>query len=361
MTHLDFALALHRAVAPDPHEPVCWSPFSVASALGLLAHGARGTTRAELLDLLGDLDDLTATLAGAAQLGQRAADDDEPVLAVSNTLWVDASITIEESFAGELAGWSGGSVRNAPFRAEPGKARDAINSDVAETTRQLIPELLPPGTIHSDTVSALVNALYLKCGWRARFIEGATAPRPFRTRAGAVDVPTMVLNESVGYAAADGWQVVSLPAIGGVEATVLLPDGDLADAEPRLTTESLAALLAAPRRRQVSLHLPKFKITTQAELTAPLQALGVRTVFTDDADLRAISPDPLAVQAILHESVLKIDEQGLEGAAATAVMFRLTSMPAEPVVVTVDHPFLLLVRHAGTGVVYFLARVTDPS
>ena len=56
-----------------------------------------------------------------------------------------------------------------------------------------------------------------------------------------------------------------------------------------------------------------------------------------------------------------MDEQGFEGAAATALTMRLTSMIVdEPVAVTVDRPFLLLVRHAGTGAVYFLARVVEP-
>jgi serpin B len=70
----------------------------------------------------------------------------------------------------------------------------------------------------------------------------------------------------------------------------------------------------------------------------------------------------MMVSDALHESVLKLDEQGLEGAAATAMMIRLTAVSSEtPVEVRVDRPFLLLVRHAATGAVYFLARVTDPS
>jgi len=60
----------------------------------------------------------------------------------------------------------------------------------------------------------------------------------------------------------------------------------------------------------------------------------------------------------LHDT---IDEQGLEGAAATAIMFRMTSIDVtEPVTVDVDRPFLLLVQHAATGVIYFAARVVDP-
>ncbi|WP_436495389.1 serpin family protein [Actinokineospora sp. HUAS TT18] len=361
MPHLEFTLALHRAIAGDPTETVCWSPYSVANALGLLAVGARGESRRELVALLGELDSLTTTIAGAATLDEAGSDEDEPVIAVTNTLWADTSIRVESSFADELSQWSDGSVRNAPFQTEPAKARDEINADVAETTRNLIPELLPEGSIGSDTVSALVNALYLKCAWRHKFSEYLTEPKPFHTAAGEVEVPTMGLNESVPYAAIDGWQVVGLPAVGGVQAVVLLPDGDLADAERELTAESLGALLAAPQHRQVALSLPKLELGTQAELSAALRRLGVGEVFGDQADLSGISPDPLAVQAILHESVLKIDEQGFEGAAATAVMMRMLSMPEDPLEVKVDRPFLLLVRHTGTGAVYFVARVTDPS
>ena len=253
------------------------------------------------------------------------------------------------------------SVRNAPFRTDPEGARKLINSDVARTTRELIPELLAPGVISPDTVAAVVNALYLKVAWRHQFDQDGTRPEPFHAPGGAPRVPTMRLVERVGYAAGDGWQVVALPALGGVQATVLLPDGGLAEAERSLHTDSLAALLCAPEPRKVRLTLPRLKLSTRAELTPVLRALGVRTVFTRDADLSGISPDPLAVQAVLHETVLKVDEQGLEGAAATAVMIRLMSADTQrPTEVRVDRPFLLMVRHAATGAIYFLARVTDP-
>jgi serpin B len=61
--------------------------------------------------------------------------------------------------------------------------------------------------------------------------------------------------------------------------------------------------------------------------------------------------------------VLTVDEAGLEGAAATAMMMtRLAAVgpPPRPVRVRVDRPFLVLVRHRPSGALYFLARVTDP-
>ncbi|MCT2584895.1 serpin family protein [Actinophytocola gossypii] len=362
--HLAFTLALHRVVAP-PGSGVCWSPFSVASALGLLAQGAAGETRDELATALlgdahGDLGELGKLLLQATELDAPRGDEDEPMIAVANTLWTDESVDVLVSFVEELGRWSNGTVREAPFQTAPGQARDLVNVDVAKTTRDLVPELIPPGAITAETVSALVNALYLKCAWRLRFTEGATTPRPFHAPSATREVPTMALSERIGYAAQDGWQVATLRAVGGVEAVVLLPDGDLAEAEDALDADALGRLLDAPRLTQVDLALPRLEVRTKTELTEPLGRLGVRTAFTRDADLSGISPSPLAVEAVLHESVLRIDEQGLEGAAATAVMMRMVSMPTRSERMVVDRPFLLVVRHAATGAVYFMARVIEP-
>ncbi|HEU5474392.1 MAG TPA: serpin family protein [Actinophytocola sp.] len=364
---LEFAFALHRAVAPEPALDVCLAPFSVACALRLVAAGARGITRDELVALLlgdvsGDLDALGRLHVRAGRLSQSDADGEQPVLAVSDTLWVDRSITINESFADEV-----GSVRPAPFRDAPDRAQELINADVAKTTRDLIRELVPPGAITEDTVAALVNALYLRCAWLYPFAEHATRPRPFHTPDGPVDLPTMELIETVEYARVGPWQVVRLPAAGGVRAVVLLLDRDLPAetkraAEAELDGSAFEAMLDTLRPTRVRLRLPRLRLSLSIELTGALERLGVRTVFTDRADLSGISPDPLAVQQVLHDTVLKVDEQGLEGAAATAVMFALTGMmPVEqPVPVDVDRPFLLLIEHAATGVVYFMARVVTP-
>jgi serpin B len=165
------------------------------------------------------------------------------------------------------------------------------------------------------------------------------------------------------YAAAHGWQVVRLPAAGGVVAEVLLPDGDLATAERGLTPALLGELLDLPRNAELELSLPRFRVEGAASLLEPLAGLGVRRLFTTAADLTGIArtEPPLYVSAAVHKAVLRVDEQGLEGAAATAVIMVLTAMiVSTPVVVRVDRPFLVLVRHERSGVVYFAARITEP-
>ncbi|MEU8633505.1 serpin family protein [Amycolatopsis sp. NPDC048633] len=359
-SHLRFALAVHAALGAAGGNS-CFSPYSVASALTLAARAARGETRDELVALLGDPDQQTALLREAVQTVEEARGEQAEV-AVSNTLWADDRLPLEDSFKAELAAWPGAAVASAPFEKEPEAARALINEDVGRTTRGLIPELLPPGSIASDVAAVLVNALYLKAAWKLPFREANTTDAPFHAPSGTRDVPTMWLSERVGYAHVAGWQAVQLVAAGGFQAVVLLPDGDLAEAEAALDQATLTSVLDGIGFKAVELALPKISLDVPSTLTGVLRGLGVRTMFTDEADLSGLSPDPrLTVSEVVHQAVLRVDEQGFEGAAATALIMRLTSMIIDdPVTVTVDRPFLLLVRHAGTGALHFLARVVEP-
>ncbi|QFU92765.1 serpin family protein [Amycolatopsis sp. YIM 10] len=356
--HLRFALALHNEAGTGD---TCFSPYSAASALALVARAARGESAEELTRLLGEVDGAAKLLRDAAEL-HGPDHQDSPVLEVANTLWAWDELELRSEFVAELADWANGSVSSAPFVDDPEAARQTINADIATTTHDLIPELLTPGSVGPDTVAAVVNALYLKTAWTNPFGEGGTRPAAFHAPGGTVEVPTMHQTEQLAYAHTAGWQVVGLPAVGDVEAVVLLPDGELAEAEAELDAGKLAELLSAKQFTQVSLALPKLELDLRTDLTAVLKALGVRTLFTPVADLSGLSPDPrLLVSDVLHQAVLRIDESGLEGAAATAAMIRMVSLATgDPVPVTVDRPFLLLVRHTGTGAVYFLARVANP-
>jgi serpin B len=349
--HLEFALALHDVIAADRHANACWSPYSVASALGLGALAAAGETRAELVRLLGE---------GNADLLKAAVPDSDAEFAVANTLWAWDELEINPAFVEGLARWAGGNVRSAPFGTDPEGARKLINSDVAETTKDLIPELLKSGAVRSDTVATIVNALYLKTAWLGEFPADATSPQPFHAPGGTTQVPTMRREAKMRYAAQHGWQAVSLPAHGGVEALVLLPDADLTKIDSGLLT----ALVDALEFRSIELLLPKSDVQVAVQLKDALTGLGVRKLFDADGDLTGLSPDPrVFVDEVLHEAVLRIDEEGLEGAAATSMLMRMTSFEpyVEPLTVRVDRPYILLVRHVHTGAVYFLAQVVDPS
>jgi serpin B len=68
----------------------------------------------------------------------------------------------------------------------------------------------------------------------------------------------------------------------------------------------------------------------------------------------------LFISDIVHKAFVSVDEAGTEAAAATAVIMSLTAAP-EAVEVTLDHPFIFLIRDIETGAVLFVGRVVNPS
>jgi serine protease inhibitor len=364
--HIDFALALYGELAKESPAAgnLVWSPYSVASALGVTATGARGPTYEELSRALGgELTELGRELTAAARL-------DDAEVAVANTLWARLGLPFEDDYQQAVLGWPGGALHAADFHGDPEGARGKINADVEKTTRGLIKQLLAAGTITPGTAAVIVNALYLKVAWRQAFEEGVTAPRPFSAPSGRRRVQAMRQVQRISYAAAGGWRMVTLPTQSDVVVDVLLPDkrdtgaagSDLAELT-ELDAGTLTGLYSAAGPVQVDLILPKFRAKTAVTLNGPLGGLGVATAFDPErADFSGITPERICISKIVHQAVLRVDEQGFEGAAATAVVMRLASAfgPSRMVEFHVDRPFLLLVRHPATGAIFFLARVTEP-
>src|SRR6478609_4713479 len=114
----EFALNLHRRLASEGD--LVWSPYSVASALGLAAAGARGETRRELTEALG-------AAPGDLRLAEAAALDDAEI-AVANTLWTPQSLPVEDSYRRALTAFPGAAAQAADFAGDAEGARRAINA-----------------------------------------------------------------------------------------------------------------------------------------------------------------------------------------------------------------------------------------
>jgi serine protease inhibitor len=368
--HLAFALALLDAVPAGATENVVISPWSVSSALGVLAPGCDAPARAEVLAALaagdGAADDLLVAdlAADAAAVVAERGWSGEAALAVANTLWVDEGRTPVPTFVAALERWPGAGLRFAPIAADPGGARREINADVAATTRELIPEILPEGALTPDDRAVIVNALYLYAPWLAPFAVEQTADAPFHHPGGTSDVPTMHAVREAPYARAEAWRYVALPLDRGFEVEIVLfdepdePDGS--DALPSVAT--LERLRGAAADHDVDLHLPRLRAGRATSLDGPLLALGVRRIFGLPPCVEGVvAEERLRIAGAYHAAVLRMDEAGFEGAAATALVARGVAYRRLPrAEMRVDRPFLLLVTHRVTGAVAFAARVRTP-
>ncbi|ROO89713.1 serpin B [Actinocorallia herbida] len=356
---LAFGLALLDAwCAADPSANIVLSPASVASGLGMAALGAKGATAAEMSEALGwPADPLPDLRARTAAL--RAT----PGLKVSDQIWADPGPATERPYLDRLQTAYRAPLRLVPLLAEPEDARATINDAIAEDTDGLIEDLLPEGSL-GGVPWVLTDAVHFEADWASPFEPEDTAPRPFTTASGGrVDAEFLNRSNRYGYANENGWTAVRLPySRGTVSMVALLPDADADDTGCAIpSAEALRGL--ALKDEVVSLALPKTDLTTKRQLKDLLEKTGMSLPFSDTADFTGISRDAGKLAFVLHAATLRVDEEGTEAAAATAVGVEATGAapPDQLLEVVFDRPYLLLLRDEVTGQPLFLARVADPT
>jgi len=371
-----FAADLYAQVAGEQEGNVVLSPYSVAYALAMTRAGAAGDTADEIDAVLHSelLDDLHASfnaldqdLSTRSGKKQRAdGSEAELNLRTANSLWGQRGFAFESPFLELLASQYGAGMHLVDFIGRTEGARRAINGWVGDQTNDKVPQLLAEGILTDLTRLVLTNAIYLKAPWELPFAEADTASAQFHLLDGStVEAPLMSLSGELGYSEGDGWQAVELPYAGSeLSMLVVVPDeGSFSEVEGALDGDLVAEVVDGLTPIMVDLRFPSFDFRTQASLKDALTALGMPLAFDpDNADLSGMTKaDRLYVSAVVHEAFIAVDEKGTEAAAATAVAVAESSAPAEQVQLTVDRPFLFLIRDSATGAPLFMGRVLDPT
>ena len=389
----ELAVELHRQLA-TADENLCVSPYSIENALAMTYSGADGETRTEMARVLHfptndtgapasfsalqhSLEQMTTKTAELVKQSKKFGGPSEPItLNIANRLFAQKGYAFRAAYLSLVKQNFGEAFEPIDFVADPAAATQRINKSVADQTRDRIRDLIPGGALDETTRLVLANALYLKAPWTSEFSQNATKSEPFFVHGSApVDVPMMQKTDKhFGYARHEGFTVVSLPYAGDdLQFVVLLPDevNGLHALESKLSGDTLASC-AKLERRDVDLHLPKFKLESPTiTLAEKFEALGMKTAFDKpqgSANFDKMAPrkpdDYLYISQIFHKTFIAVDEKGTEAAAATAVAMMagtaLRSPPPPPIEVKVDRPFVYAIQHVPSGVCLFLGRVTDP-
>jgi serpin B len=144
---------------------------------------------------------------------------------------------------------------------------------------------------------------------------------------------------------------------------ILLPDaGEFEAFEGSLNADFFNSVADDLTSHQVSLTMPEFEYESEFSLRNALTELGMPRAFSDTADFSGMNGEGgLYIQDVLHKAFVSVDEKGTEAAAATAVVVGLTSAPSPDVELTIDRPFVFLIRDVQTGAVLFAGRVLHPT
>ena len=363
---------------------VC-SPLSAQVALSMIGMGAAGQTLAQMEQVLGGtMDELAATantlsqaLATVGDQEREAAEEEAPEPArasLVNGTWVQEGLEIREEFLEDLATWFGSGVFAADFTEDGQReaAREEINTWVADRTNDLIEQLIPPGVLRPNTRLVLVNALHLQAAWPAPLTAGDGT---FTTADGAELTTEMLHGETATWYEDELCRATSLGTYGGDLALALVrPAQDLdtvlegwadAAAEPGAgSSAGLGALLRGLEDSNATtrLTLPAFDISWEASVKELLQELGMTDAFSGAADFSGVTDaTQLMITEVLQKAVITVDEEGMEAAAATAVIVGETSAPVMEHELVLDQPFLLVAYHRSTLAPLVVGWIGDPT
>ena len=333
------------------------SPTSFRAALALAVSGADGKTKDELLKAMGfnSMDELiswyegvTASVDSYNEWLKTAQDEfneyrdyyEEDAQAPDGAFDLENSIWRNTKSSGELSPkymeyvkkTFGATAENVP----EDKITDTVNNWINENTNGLIPSI-SNDLSYADLI--LVNTLYLRTAWINDFFEPATLEGDFKTLAGeTVKKDFMSQQNKFRYYKDDNGKFVVLPMNGGINAVFVLSEVD--DVTTKMANASF---------EEVAVKLPKFESETtlsENQLIDFCKARGAEDAFTPAADFSLMSDEmQLFISDIIQKTKIKVDEKGIEAAAATAVMMTESCVLEEPDVkeFTADEPFKYMI------------------
>jgi len=368
-----FAFDLYQALRAEDGN-LFYSPYSISLALAMTYAGARGETAQQMADTLHFVlpqDRLHSAFNSLdIELSRRGEDAKGKDgggfrLNIVNAIWGQKGYHFLATFLDLLAENYGAGLRIQDFVGAPEESRITINNWVSDQTEGRIRDLIPQGVIDELTRLVLTNAIYFNAAWQYPFDEDLTSDGSFYPLdGGEVTVPMMRQTELLGYAEGDGYQAVELLYDGGeLSMVILLPaPGQFEAFEGALDAQQVDGIIDRLEQRQVALTMPKFEFESSFGLKEALAEMGMPVAFSESADFSGMTGNrDLFIADVIHKAFVSVDEAGTEAAAATAVVMALTSVPDTPVEVTVDHPFVFLIRDIETDTILFVGRIVNPS
>jgi len=343
------------------------SPLSVSTALGMVLNGANGKTYDEMksvLELPGNSqDEVNQSYQNLNNLLTQI--DPKVIFESANSIWYKQNLTFEQSFLDVNKTYFDAQVQALNF-ADPSSV-NTINNWVSEKTKQKITSIIK--SIPDGAVMYLINAIYFKGTWLYKFDSTATKDDNFYVTTGNPVICRMMNQKNkFEYYKADNYQAIELPyGDGDFQMLVILPSSgsDINSLINQMDENYWNNLLTSMDSAEVNLWLPKFKVEYSITLNDALKALGMTSAFAPFvADFSKIRKEKdLFISRVLHKTYVKVDEEGTEAAAVTAIEMGTTAVgPGEKqIYMKVDHPFIFAIRENTSGAILFIGKVVNPN
>ncbi|KAK8762411.1 hypothetical protein V5799_026321 [Amblyomma americanum] len=367
---LDFSVNVYKQLVSQRSRRgnIIYSPVSICGALSMLLAGARGNTATELSAVLRTLECYPFYHYFHVFFSNDSRAIDGVKVHSANRIFCDQAFPVLHSYRSLLCNTHGAAIEAVDFRKDFENVRRRINSWIEIVTASNIKGYLSPGRLDALATMIIVNAVHFKGLWQFYFNPTKMSRSCFFGSMGIREVSMMCQVVKYKTASCDDLNVraMEIPFRGGLSSMVVIVPNEingLFTLEPRLTAPKLNSLLKnLCYRGDTTLYLPKFKLELAVDFKVPLQGIGIKDLFTPEADLSGISETAdLFASGFFHKASLEVDECGKQPHPAD---LEATSSQCDPVLslnslLIVNRPFMFLVRASETDVVHCMGSVRD--
>lgn len=374
--HVEFDLNILKEVLKHQNSNVVLSPFSVKILLSLIYEASDTTfgssvsnTKRELATVIQN-ESIEDTRKFYKELLESAQVQNENFdLNIATNFFVDDFIEVINKYQQIAKTHYDASLEKVSY-SKPVEAAAKINAWVWESTRGRLREIVTPDALEGAVIT-LINVIYFKGLWTFPFPELPNNAKPFYVARGK---PTTALYmEQNGQFYYDnsselGAQILRLPYRGNKLAMFfILPNegSSVQQVLDRLDNESLHRALWYMDQSEVNVTIPKFKIDFSETLNEPLQVIGIREIFSQNASLPLLARgrgarDEVRVSRIFQKAGITINEVGSEAYAATEIQL-VNKFGGDGVqIFTANRPFLFFIEDEDFGTMLFAGKVEEP-
>lgn len=342
-----------------------FSPLSITYVLGMVNDGSTGTTEKELEETLGfHSGGIKAVNEYCKNLIENLPKADKNVtLDIANAIFLNKRYSLKEQFRQDMKRYYDAQAEALDFGSP--ETLKHINGWCKEKTNGMIPSIIE--NVDVKMVSYLLNAIYFKADWAAKFDPKNTRNETFTTERGGKEMPMMHQDVYISYLKNETFSAVRIPYGNQMwSMTVMLP-------EEGKTTDDVINLLAQDDWKEfdnslyqpyeVNLSLPRFETSSSTDdmaggLISLLKKMGIRKVFDkENMEIVNIANTPLYIGMMRQKAAIKVNEKGSEAAAVTVAGMLNSAVEEFPKAdFHANRPFVYVISEASSGVILFVGK-----
>lgn len=339
------------------------SPVSVSYLMAMLANGANGQTKADIMKALQleekDLDEMNALYK---MMIQRCGNTDKgTTLNIANYFAMNKEVNLEDAYANKMKNIYNAGIESLDFTSQ--KTTAHINNWCKKNTNGMIPSIIDK--VDANASAYIMNAIFFNGTWADKFSKSQTKNENFRGYTRDITmVPMMHKSDKLLYWKNDMYAAVRIPyGNGSYTMTVMLPNEGISIDEMLKTMENadLTAWRQDAEQCIVDLKLPRFTTETDVTLNNIISELGAANIFNSNADFTNIAKTNMFVSEMFQKAKIEVSEEGTKAAAVTAAIMTMSALPTEePKHVTfhANRPFVYMITEANTNAIFFMGQYT---